>query len=256
MRVVVTRPVRDAQRWVIGMQRRGIDAIELPLIEIGAAADGGAVRAAWGRLEMYDALMFVSGNAADRFFGLRPGPAAGWPAGVRAWAPGPGTVEALLAAGVPQSAIDQPSADAAQFDSEALWAEVAHQLHAGQRVLVVRGGNLAGQGSGRDWLGVQLQARGVAVDQVIAYSRQVPTWSAVQRAQAGECRCDGSVWLFSSSEAVAHLLTLLPHEHWGQARAIASHPRIRQTALDAGFGTVQLSRPALADVVASIESMR
>jgi uroporphyrinogen-III synthase len=256
MRVVVTRPARDAQRWVVELQRRGIDAIELPLIEIGAAVDEGAVGAAWGRLETYAALMFVSGNAADRFFRLSPDPETVWPARVRAWAPGPGTVEALLAAGVPQSAIDQPSAEAAQFDSEALWAEVSDQLRAGQRVLIVRGGNLAGQGSGRDWLGRQLQARGVVVDHVIAYSRQVPTWSDPQFDRARECMSDGSVWLFSSSEAIAHLLSLLPHGPWERARAVASHPRIRQAALDAGFGTVQLSRPALAEMVASIESMR
>jgi uroporphyrinogen-III synthase len=256
MRVVVTRPVREAQRWALELRRHGIDAVELPLIEIGPAGDDGAVRAAWGRLATYDAVMFVSGNAADRFFRLRPDLQARWPDAVRAWAPGPGTVDALLAAGVPQSAIDQPSGDAGQYDSEALWDQVADQLHAGQRVLVVRGGNLAGQGSGRDWLGGQLQARGVAVDHVIAYSRQPPAWSGVECARARECASDGAVWLFSSSEAIAHLLALLPQQRWGPARAVATHPRIRQTALDAGFGTVQLSRPALADVVASIESMR
>ncbi|MGE3348297.1 MAG: uroporphyrinogen-III synthase, partial [Ramlibacter sp.] len=39
-----------------------------------------------------------------------------------------------------------------------------------------------------------------------------------------------------------------------RARAVATHPRIAQAAREAGFGVVCESRPALADVVASIES--
>ncbi|GAC1605030.1 MAG: uroporphyrinogen-III synthase [Ramlibacter sp.] len=256
MRVVVTRPLRDAQRWVFELQQRGFDAVELPLIEIGTAPDEDGIRAAWEQLDTFDALMFVSANAAAGFFRHNPAFERGWPHGVRAWAPGPGTADALLAAGVPRSSIDQPARDAVQFDSEALWAQVRHRLHAGQRVLMVRGGNVDGQGTGRDWLGAQLQARGVAVEQVVAYSRRAPTWTAVQRAQASACVGDGSVWLFSSSEAVSHLRSLLAAERWDRARAIATHPRIRQAALEAGFGVVHLSRPALADVVASIESMR
>jgi uroporphyrinogen-III synthase len=62
------------------------------------------------------------------------------------------------------------------------------------------------------------------------------------------------VWLFSSSEAVANLRALLPDQSWQQARAVATHPRIAQAARDAGFAVVCESRPALADVVASIES--
>ena len=50
-------------------------------------------------------------------------------------------------------------------------------------------------------------------------------------------------------------LTALPDQDWGQARALVTHPRIAQAARAAGFGSVQECRPALADVVASIESL-
>jgi uroporphyrinogen-III synthase len=66
---------------------------------------------------------------------------------------------------------------------------------------------------------------------------------------------DGSVWLFSSSEAIANLQALLPQQSWSQARAIATHARIGQAAKNAGFSVVCESRPVLASVVASIESM-
>jgi uroporphyrinogen-III synthase len=256
MRVLVTRPAREAQRWVHELRQRGIAAHALPLIEIGPAPDVSPVLQAWAQLGEFDAVMFVSGNAVDHFFRLKPQALAGWPATARAWAPGPGTRDALLQAGVPLASIDQPAEAAQQFDSEALWAQVGGQLGAGQRVLVVRGSDASGQAAGRDWLANQLAQRGVAVATVVAYCRRPPQWTAAQRELAGQCAADGSVWLFSSSEALAHLQSLLPAQRWNDARAVATHPRIAQSATAAGFGVVCLSRPALPDVVASIESIR
>lgn len=257
MRVLVTRPAREAQRWVRELEQNGIEALPLPLIDIAPAPDEDAVRQAWAHLGGFDAVMFVSGNAVDRFFLLRPKAAACWPGeSTRAWAPGPGTRDALAQAGVPRHAIDHPCEEAEQFDSNALWAQVGNQLSAGQRVLVVRGGDATGQGAGRDWLAAQLNQRGVRVDTLVAYCRKAPQWTAAQGELARQGAHDGSLWLFSSSEAIAHLRSLLPGQRWDQARAVATHPRIAQSATDAGFGVVCLSRPTLADVVASIESMR
>ena len=198
--------------------------------------------------------MFVSGNAVEWFFRLKPAQQQLFAA--RAWAPGPGTREALLHAGVPPQSIDTPAPDAAQLDSQALWQQVGHQLGAGQRVLVVRGGDAASQAAGRDWLAAQLAQRGIAVESVVAYSRGQPAWSPAQFELAQRGAVDGSLWLFSSSEAVAHLQALLPLEVWKDARALATHPRIAEAAGAAGFGAVSLSRPTLNDVVASIESIR
>ena len=257
MRVLVTRPAREAQRWVHELRLHSINASALPLIEIGQPPDEDAVRREWARLDRYGAVMFVSGNAVDRFFALRPPSFPNWPRPeTRAWAPGPGTRDALLRAGLSLACIDQPDAKAKQFDSKALWAQVAGQVKENQRVLVVRGGDPHGQGSGRDWIGSQLGKRGVAVDTVVAYCRRPPDWTPAQRELAQEAATDGSAWLFSSSEAIGHLRALLPAQAWAAARAIATHPRIAQAATDAGFGVVCLSRPTLPDVVASIESMR
>jgi uroporphyrinogen-III synthase len=257
MRVLVTRPAREAQRWVHELRLSGIHAAALPLIEIGQPPDEDAVRREWARLERYDAVMFVSGNAVDRFFALRPPSLAAWPRpDTRAWAPGPGTRDALVRAGLTLASIDQPDPAARQFDSQSLWAQVSTQVKPDQRVLVVRGGDASGQGSGREWLATQLAKRGVAVDTVVAYCRRAPHWTPAQRELASQAAADGSAWLFSSSEAIGHLRSELPAQGWSAARAVATHPRIAQAATDAGFGVVCLSRPSLADVVASIESMR
>ncbi|HXD41125.1 MAG TPA: uroporphyrinogen-III synthase [Ramlibacter sp.] len=253
MRVLVTRPEGEARRWVEQLRRRGLDARALPLIEI-APVDG-AVAPAWRQLDRFRAAMFVSGNAVRHFFGQKP-PSALWPAQTRAWSPGAGTREVLLAAGVDASLVDAPP-EAAQSDSESLWQQVANQVAAGDRVLIVRGGDAQGASSGRDWLADQLAAAGVQVEFVVAYRRQPPRLSEEQLAQAKQAAAaNGCVWLFSSSQAIAHLQGLLPGQAWAQARAVATHPRIAKAAREAGFGVVCESRPSLDAIAAALESFR
>lgn len=258
MRVIVTRPEREAGKWVEDLARRGMDACAMPLIEIRPAARQEAVHAAWHQLGSFGAIMFVSGNAASHFFAARPAGAT-WPSVdvPRAWVTGPGTAAALVEAGVSPAAIDMPGAGALQFDSEALWQIVQHQCAAGMRVLIVRGADASGQSAGRDWLGSRLAAAGCPVTFLVAYERHRPTLDAAAQALAQDDGATGrAVWLFSSSEAIANLMDMLPDHHWGRARAVATHPRIAQAARDAGFAVVCESRPSLDAVVASIESMQ
>jgi uroporphyrinogen-III synthase len=251
-RVLVTRPVREALRWTGKLQARGYAAHALPLIDI-VPAEPAPLVAAWTGLAQYHAVMFVSANAVHAFAAARPA-ACAWADATRAWATGPGTAQALLDAGVDPACIDAPAADAAQFDSEALWDCVAHQPLAGARVLIVRGANAEGRQAGRPWLADRLAQAQAQVDTVVAYGRGLPQWDAAQLAIARAGASDGAVWLLSSSDAVRHLARLLPGQAWDQARAVATHPRIAQAALALGFGRVQASRPGLDDLLASIES--
>jgi uroporphyrinogen-III synthase len=254
MRVLVTRPESEARRWVEELRRRGFDAQALPLIEIAPVAGGTAIRAEWQQLDRYRAVMFVSGNAVRHFFGQGP-EGVSWPAQTRAWSPGTGTREALLAAGLEPKLIDAPPPEALQFDSETLWRQVAGQVASGDCVLIVRGGDAQGTSSGRDWLADQLAAAGARVEILVAYRRQPPQLSEAQLAQATQSPGMGDcVWLFSSSQAIAHLRELLRGQDWAQARAVATHPRIAKAAREAGFGVVCESRPSLDAVVAALVS--
>jgi len=256
MRVLVTRPENESRHWVEELRRRGFDAQALPLITIAPVAGAAAIEAAWQQLDRCRAVMFVSGNAVRHFFGRRP-EGAQWPAQTRAWSPGAGTREALLAAGVDAKLLDAPPPQAAQFDSETLWQQVASQVAGGDRVLIVRGGDAQGASSGRDWLAEQLAAAGAQVQVLVAYQRQPPRLDEGQLAQAKQSHGpDGCVWLFSSSQAITHLQGLLPGQDWAKARAVATHPRIAQAARKAGFGVVCESRPSLDAVVAALESFR
>jgi uroporphyrinogen-III synthase len=263
MRVIVTRPGPQAGQWVHALQAAGHDAMALPLIEIGPTSHPQAVVAAWNALALFDAVMFVSANAAAHFFAMQPEGlrASEQAAKPRMWATGPGTVAALVAQGIAPSQIDAPDAAAAQLDTEALWQVVQAHVQPGWRVLIVRGttnamhGADAATGVGRDWLAERLLQRAATVEFVVAYERRAPVFSANALVLAQVAAADGSVWLFSSSEAVSNLCAAAAGVHWGRARAVATHARIANAAREAGFGVVCASRPALSSIIASIESL-
>lgn len=249
-RVVVTRPAEQAGPWIEQLRARGIDALPLPLIAIVAAADTGALVAAWQSLPERRLVVFVSANAVRHFFAARPA-ASAWPTALAAAAPGAGTARALRDAGIDPADIVAPALDAPQFDSESLWQRLRERDWAGARVLVVRGGG------GRDWLAERLTEAGAAVDRVDAYARAIPTFDAAAMARLDELAQAGDVvWLFSSSQAVAHLEQAAGQGRWARASAIVTHPRIAARARQAGFGRVVEAGPGLDAVVACIQSIR
>ena len=72
LRVIVTRPAQQAAPWVNRLRAAHFNAVALPLIEVAPVPDPSPVVAAWQRLPGYDAAMFVSANAVDHFFALKP----------------------------------------------------------------------------------------------------------------------------------------------------------------------------------------
>jgi uroporphyrinogen-III synthase len=276
--IVITRPAAQALAWQQALQVAGHPVVLLPCLSIHPAPDLPTLRAAWAQLGQWNALMFVSANAIEAFFAQRPADMQ-WPQGAdapRAWVPGPASAKALEAAAVPTHLIDAPDAQAEQFDSESLWEQVRSQVGGGFQLLVVRGGRAdalspvsppASPGIGREWLAGQVESAGGSVGWLLAYVRGMPAWTDTEYAQAARARDDGAIWLFSSSECVAHLQTLTQsapvtwrdsagsaQSYWSGSVALATHPRIAKAARAAGFGTVHLTRPGLADVLASIES--
>ena len=283
MKVIVTRPRLEADVWVKQLQALHFDAVALPLIHIGAMANHADLTKVWMSLHQYSAVMFVSSNAVRYFYDSEM-PVANvftaydaikkivnlyeLPQNLRVWTTGPGTRDALLAQSVPIDVIDSPAVNGEQFDSEALWHIVKNQVKSGDKVLIVRGTSVRASSAnakdredaegvamnGRPWLAEQLTSAGVQVDTVVSYQRTSPEFDATQKAWIHQASKDTSVWLLSSSEAVMNLKKV-SGVNWSKAKAIATHPRIAQAARDAGFGVVYESRPLLADVAASIESL-
>jgi uroporphyrinogen-III synthase len=250
--VLVTRPAPQAAAWVEKLRARGLQAQALPLIAIEPMAETPVLRDAWHLLPQRDLAMFVSPNAVTSFFAARPA-ARTWPKALRAAATGPGTVEALVAAGVPEALCVAPRA--APFDSSALWAELQNEDWVGRNALVVRGDG------GRDEFAQALRSAGAKIAFVQAYQRRAPDWSEAERALAlAAIDAPGQhVWLLSSAEAIDHLLaivnTLRPGTEWKQSIAVASHPRIAQRARRAGFGRVLEAPPVVDAVLSAIGSL-
>lgn len=267
-RLIVTRPAAEAAQWVQALRAEGWPAQALPLIDIAepasleARAALNAWRTDWTKV---DAMLFVSGAAVSHFFAAGAVAPPQEPFTTRFWAPGPGTArqlaQALDALGLSADRIDSPPADAAQFDSEHLWPVVAAQVVAGSRILIVRGTSTEASphdgtvpGHGRDWLIRQCEGAGARVDGCVAYERRQPVLDEAARALVAQATGAGSVWLFSSSEALAALCASSPSARWNAATALVTHPRIAQAAKEAGFGRVIESRPSLPDVLRALES--
>ncbi|MDH4060003.1 MAG: uroporphyrinogen-III synthase [Aquincola sp.] len=245
LRVIVTRPAAQARGWIERLRARGIDAVALPLLEISAAADTGAMTDAWHSLDRFALAMFVSPNAVTHFFAARPAGAA-WPEDLRAAATGPGTVDALVAAGVPRALCVAPVAP--PFDSTALWDRLRDEDWSSRAVLVVRGDG------GREEFARALAGAGGTVRWVTAYRRSAPQWSDHERSlcEAALAAPDEHLWLLSSGEALGHLVALAPGAQWGASQAIASHARIAEKARALGFGRVTEVPPTLDAVVAVV----
>lgn len=283
--VLVVRPRAQARRWVEALASMGVPARALPLIEIGPAPEAHRVAAVLD--EMREAaraavtssmpppvVVFVSPNAVSGFFDAIRGvegnagpperadgragegadaPANGkaavrapaaWPPGVHACVTGPGSLAALVEAGVPAELVVGPAPDAVQVDSEALWREIAPWPWKGRPVWIARGNG------GREWLADRLRESGARVDVVQTYERAAPRLDDGERdtLAAAIASPEAWVWMFSSSEAIANLQALAAGVHWSAARALATHPRIAERALAAGFGRVDPVAPTCESV--------
>lgn len=250
-RLLLTRPRPQIAGWTERLQALGVEAAALPLIEIAPAADPAEAAQAWQELAQAALAMFVSPNAVQGFFAHRP-PGAHWPSQTLAATVGPGSAQALLAAGVPAAQIVQPPADAPSLDSEHLWPQLAPQDWAQRLVLILRGEG------GRDWLAQRLREAGAEVRYRSVYQRRCPLLDAAETELLAQALAQPQrhVWLFSSAEAIGTLQsTLAPGADWSQAACIATHPRIAERARALGFAHVVLARPDPAAVVAALRGL-
>jgi uroporphyrinogen-III synthase len=265
--VVLTRPTQQAHAWAEGISQHGYSVIKFPLIEITPCsnmADEAALAQAWSEASHWDAIMFVSHPAVQMFFDRNQPSAVTKPAQnaikyiasafpqARFWVTGPGTLAGLRALGMPPERVDAPEASEPQFDSEALWRRVSGQMTPGKRVLIVRGRDVGTPDSSRDWLTKQIQERNAFAQNLVVYERRAPIWTDLQLQQSQHWLRDGSIWLFSSSQALRNLPVWLDVS---SARCICTHERIAENANARGFAVVCTSRPTLEEVARSIKSI-
>jgi uroporphyrinogen-III synthase len=240
------------------LHSRGVQALNLPLIQISPVADTSAMQQAWAAVADWNWIIFVSPSAVDCFFQYaadrHPLDRAAMLSGVRFAGPGAGTLGALLRWGIEAEKCVIPAADASEWDSEHLWQAMQHVNWAEQRVLMVKGDG------GREWLGEQLLQAGAKLTWLQAYEKKVPSWDATQRHQAIIIfqNPEQYAWVFSSSfglRGLPELLNSLPQRlaSWPalapQMNAYVTHPRIAETARALGIQRCQLIRPGVEGLV-------
>lgn len=161
---MVTRPEEQAQTLIGEIERRGGQVVFAPMIAIEPKVSPEA-RALIEAIDTYDAVIFISKNAADH--GLRLIREARKALSKQAvYAVGVGTAGRLRELGVKE--VHTPKNE---FSSEGLLKVPglsAHEIE-GKRVLIMRGAG------GRELLAQALQQRGAHVDYCEVYERTVPS---------------------------------------------------------------------------------
>lgn len=256
--VLVTRPALDAGPWITSLQNEGLEPVAFPLLELKQKLKPHEVPAVLAEIQSSHAVMFVSANAV-RFLAQaleqRPEWVQSFNQNTRAWCTGPGTASALALAGIAVSQIDQPSENAQQLDSEALWQVVKGQVKPGIKILFVRGADETGAIAGRDWLAQQVASGGAQVQAIAAYQRQEIQLTPEQVAQVSRWIEQQVVWLFSSSACVQALTDQCGQADWANARAVVTHPRIAALAQQLGWRNTTIASPGMKAMLASIKSM-
>jgi len=223
--ILVTRPARQAAGFAQKVAALGGSPVIYPGIVILPPRQGDAVKSAHAALAAYDIAIFISPNAVE--YGIAdPG---AWPSRLAAFAPGPGTAEALAAAGIAGVRIP-----ATTFDSEGLLELPELTDVRGKRVLILRGEG------GREHLADALRARGAQVDAVACYRRAQPRSDIRGLAEAFDAGAIDLVTI-TSSEALDNLWSIANDSiraAWHARPTFAPHPRIVAHARDLGLYVV------------------
>ena len=223
--ILVTRPARQAGGFAEKIAALGGAPIVFPAIAILPPVDPAPLARAHAALPTYDFSIFVSANAVE--YGA-PDPRR-WPARLVAFAPGPGTAEALAAVGIAGARIP-----ATTYDSEGLLAMDELAAVRGRRILIFRGDG------GREHLGDALSARGARVDYVACYRRAKPESGAAGFAEAFRERRIHAVTI-TSSEGLDNLWALADNATraaWRACPTFVPHPRIAARAREFGLPVV------------------
>jgi uroporphyrinogen-III synthase len=251
--VIVTRPAPAGPRLLRRLREAGRDAVWWPAFELGAAPDPSRAYATLARLAEFDLAIFVSPAAVQAVADLRDAP---WPLDTMIGAVGAATEAAVhLQLKLPDDALVIAPADHGS-GSEAFWAEWIRQARVARRVLILRAQH------GREWLGEQFVATGAQVEVLPVYTRAERTLddAGLKRLRRWVDADTPVVTIFSSSESVAALdrqLAVSPGAPAWLRRgvAVATHERVAEQLLAAGYTRVELSAPDDDALMARLESI-
>lgn len=226
-RVLVTRPVRQAQVLCQLVARAGGTALHVPTLRIEEIEFNNTLATTLAGLDAFDLAIFTSANAVER--GLTLVGARGLPPSLKLAAIGRATSCALASTGYTGTLVPTQ-----HFTSEALLEQAEMQEVVGKNILIFRGSG------GREVLGERLAARGAKVSYAEVYRRVLP-WEEAVRLNRFLSQAGLDLVMTTSQES----LTNLVHMTWPALREslkgvpiVAGGERVSAAAREAGFATV------------------
>ena len=252
-RILITRPVDQAEEQMQLVRELGGEPLLLPLLDIQPPDNTQALSSAAAALSSHAFAIFISPNAVQ--FAVPTLLAqAPWPASTTAVAVGKSTAQALRTAG-----IHQVLCPTERFDSDGVLALPELQQVSGKHIFIFRGQD------GRPTLGDTLTARGANVTYITCYKRTPPYDLAARLVSLMAANPPDAI-LVTSSEAARYLLTTGGETLKKRLQSVpvaTSQPRIADTLHKLGaFVAVSAASDdkslllTLADVLKSPPSIR
>ena len=218
LRVLVTRPARQAENLCRQLEQHGAEAVRLPLFVIEPAGDVQEQSRLMAELREAEAWIFTSANAVRHAAERDGGP---WP---MCYAVGSATADALRDLG--RGPVSQPAQGST---SEALLDMPALREVGGSQILIV-----TGEG-GRDLLASTLASRGANVDTLTLYRRRPIEYGSTRIIAEVEL-ADASI--LTSGEALQRLWELTPEPSRRallMQQLVLPSERVREQARELGF---------------------
>ena len=265
--VLLTQPGPRVTTIAVGLSRQGYDPLVLTFSTLETAPFVSEVTVARSHIfrtrdrrggvdRAWDVVVFVSPSAVLAFQGeAQSSGLIDWPDAIAVATVGPGTLEALTAAGLPRS-VRCLAPKRAPWDARSLLESIREEGVRPGRVLVVGGAT-----SGTDWA-AEFQPMGIPCDCLTAYRNQrcEPDRGTVERLHdlcTRHVAWVGVVTQAKTAEALNRMASDWPMtaQRWMRAQPFLSiHPRIEQSLIHAGFHSTQRILPGTTALDAALSS--
>ncbi len=192
---LVTRPAGQGAALAAAIREAGGEALECALLEIRPLPVDTTRLAAV--LRPGSIAIFVSTNAVATALAAVREAGLAWPPGLRSFAVGAATRDALARAG-----LDATAGEGEAMNSESLLAHADLRQASGKDVVIFKGEG------GRELLAEELRRRGAHVEECALYRRVLPAGAEAALSAVLDAH-DVNVFLASSGETLGNLLGLL-----------------------------------------------
>lgn len=224
LRILITRPARQAQSLIDQIQKYAGIAVPFPTQEIVPTKNIKKVELILKKLKQFDFVIFISPNSAFHIAKSIDSICSFWPENSKILATGPGTALALKQCELPCHGY--PEKD---FSGKGLLNLAMLQNLNQKKILIIKGEG------GRSYLARALKARGAQVDNLNVYKRQLPK---IDKFTYIPDEKSIDVIICTSHNGLKNLVSLI-YPYWQaillEKQLLVISPRLKDSAKKLGF---------------------